>query len=351
VRGTSFRVGVEDGGRLARTESLEGVVEVSGSGRKARLSAGFGTLAEAGKGPQEPVALLPSPDLSDLPAEVRRIPVVFSVPPLTGATSYRWQLSDREDFATLLQDRTTSTTTGSFSGLSDGPYFVRVRGIAANGIQGRDAIHAWRLDAHPEPPVLMEPRQDGSVYGDSPSFQWAAPQSARSFVFQLARDEQFLSLVANLPNQSGAHLSLAEPLEPGSYFWRVASRDGSGKEGPFSDPQRFLLKPVPEAPEPELDDAGKDQLVLRWRAGPPGQSYQLQLGRDPAFEDLVTDQRVAGSEVALPRPASGVYYMRIRSIDPEGYQGPFGEVHKLDLSPASYWPFAIFGVAVLLLVL
>ena len=206
VRGTSFRVGVEDGGRLARTESLEGVVEVSGSGRKARVPAGFGTLAELGKGPQKPVALLPPPDLSALPSEVRRIPAAFEVPPLTGAKSYRWQVSDREDFARLLQDHTTSTPTGAFSGLSDGPYFLRVRGIAENGIQGRDAVHAWRLDAHPEPPVLIEPRQDGSVYGDSPSFQWAAPQSARSFLFQLARDEEFLSPVAELPNQSGARL-------------------------------------------------------------------------------------------------------------------------------------------------
>jgi hypothetical protein len=90
---------------------------------------------------------------------------------------------------------------------------------------------------------------------------------------------------------------------------------------------------------------------MRWTAGPPGQSYQLQLARDPEFEDLVADRRVSGSQVALPRPASGIYYMRIRATDPEGYQGPFGEVQKFDVSPASYWPFVLFGAATLLLLL
>jgi len=351
VRGTEFRVGVEDGGRLARTEALAGVVEVTGSGRRARLPAGFGTLAELGKGPRPPVPLLSPPDLGDLPAVVTRLPAGFSVPAMAGAASYRWQLSDREDFASLLQDRRTSAPSVTLPGLVDGAYFLRVRAVDKNGIQGRDAVHGWRLDAHPEPPFLIEPRQGADVYGERPEFQWAAPESARSFVFQLARDEAFALPVFDLPEQSGDRLSAPQDLPPGDYFWRIASRDGAGKQGPFSDPQRFRLREVPKAPTPETAEAGKDQLALRWRAGPPGQTYHLQLARDRNFEELVVDQRVPESEVVLPRPASGIYYMRIRATDAQGYQGPFGEVHRLDVSPASYWPFLLFGVGTLLLVL
>jgi len=72
---------------------------------------------------------------------------------------------------------------------------------------------------------------------------------------------------------------------PGRYYWRVAVRDSTGREGPFGDPQSFLLQPTPRLQPPEVT---ADSMTFRWSAGLPGQRYQFQLAKDINFEDLVS---------------------------------------------------------------
>ena len=92
-------------------------------------------------------------------------------------------------------------------------------------------------------------------------------------------------------------------------------------------------------------------MVFRWPEGLPGQTYQFQMARDPQFSQPVTDVRLAEPEARVARPASAVYYLRVRTIDVDGYQGEFGPTQRIPIPPSNHWPLLILGVlgAILLL--
>ncbi|MCV4784501.1 FecR family protein, partial [Escherichia coli] len=52
VRGTSFRVGLQDEAVRLGAETLEGAVAVAGAGRRVDVPAGFGTTATRGAPPR-----------------------------------------------------------------------------------------------------------------------------------------------------------------------------------------------------------------------------------------------------------------------------------------------------------
>jgi hypothetical protein len=63
------------------------------------------------------------------------------------------------------------------------------------------------------------------------------------------------------------------------------------------------------------------------------------------------DKRTTEPQLTLPRPPSGPYYLRIRTIDSDGFPGPYGTAQRIQIPPASYWPYALFSLMVLILAL
>ena len=61
VRGTTFRVGVDDGGEAARAEVTEGTVGVARAAEAVDVAAGFGTVSRANVPLTPPRTLLPAP--------------------------------------------------------------------------------------------------------------------------------------------------------------------------------------------------------------------------------------------------------------------------------------------------
>ena len=197
----------------------------------------------------------------------------------------------------------------------------------------------------------MDPPQGTTVRVATPSFQWSAPEGARAYHFQLARDDRFQKPDIELPQKRGARLTLDDPLAPGEYYWRVATRDHGGEQGPFGDPQQFTLRPAPPGPALQAPSVAKKTLTFRWAAGLEGQQYQLQMALDPGFEDLLVDARLTSPEFSMDRPEAGFYYLRVRTIDVDGFLGPFGPAQRIDLPPENLWPIAIIIVTIVLIAL
>ena len=348
VRGTHYRLGMDAAQATARTEVLEGAVELRGARQTRTVKTGFGALAETGKSLAAPTPLLAPPTIADLPAVVTRSPIQLSVPALKGATAYRAQIAPNEQFTTLLFDAVSAAPVVRGPDLPDGDYVLRIRGIDAKGLEGRDADHRFRLHARPEPPFLIQPADQSAVFEQALVFEWAEPQNAATYHFQLAEDERFTKLVSNLPKYTGSRLSLDQTLAPGRYFWRVATHDADGRAGPFSDPQFFRLQATPKLQTPEVT---ADTMTFRWAAGLPGQQYQFQLAKDLQFETVLVDQRVSEPQLTISRPESGFHYLRIRTIDTDGYVGPYSPTQRIDIPPASYWPFGFTLILGLILAL
>ena len=348
VRGTHYRLGMDSATEIARTEVLEGVVEVQGARKTRTVTKGFGTLTETGKPPALVVPLLAPPDVADLPPVVARVPIQLSFSPLKGATTYRAQIAPTEQFETLLFDGISPTPAVRGPDLPDGDYVLRVRGIDAKGLEGRDAQHRFRLHARPEPPFLMSPVDRSAVLENALKFEWAEPEKATAYHFQLAADEGFAAPLLDLPEQPRPRLTPDRPLEPGRYYWRVATRNTAGQQGPFSDPQFFRVQATPKLQAPEV---AARAVTFRWSTGLPGQQYEFQLAKDAQFENIIANERISEPQLTISRPESGFHYLRVRTVDVDGYIGPYGPTQRVDIPPASYWPLGVLTILGLILAL
>lgn len=329
VRGTRFRVAAEEG--ASRHEVVEGHVQVAGSRGRVLLDPGQGVRADDGRvGAAE--ALLPAPDLSSLPAVVERTVQKLSVPALSGAVAWRWQVAADPEFTRVLRDARTAKPEWLLLGLPDGDYQLRLRAVAADGLEGLDAVRPFTLRARPEPPLVRAPANGGSVAG-APQLAWTQAEGAATVDLQLARDEDFRDLVAERQGLAATGLALEAALPPGEYRWRLASRRADGYRGPYGDAAAFRQLAPTEVAPPSLDG---DELRLSW-SGPAELTYQVQLARDEAFSREVRDFDAAGTQLRLPRPGAGDYYVRTRPRLDGGETAPWSAAQRFEVPGGHWW--------------
>jgi hypothetical protein len=331
VRGTDFRVAVDEGARVTRGEVLDGAVAVSAlAGRRSptqRVAAGFGTQVNASQGAVTPVPLLPPPDLSALPALHERILVRFKVPAVPGATLYRAQVAQDAGFQQVQGEVTSSIPEFRFADLPDGHYHLRVRVADGRGIEGADAMRQFHLKARPEPPIAAAPAPGGKLRAKAVDLAWAGQPEAARYHLQVARDAAFVApLVFDEPVQ-GTGRNVELPV--GDYAWRVASVRPDGDHGPFGDPQSFQLRAPPVAPAPpRIDDKS---LQFNW-AGEAGQTFEFQVARDESFAQPLVASTLQQPTFTMDRPGQGGrLFIRYRAIDADGFVGPFTSPQIVDL--------------------
>jgi hypothetical protein len=334
VRGTEFRVHAPNDAS-ARLEVLEGSVAAAAGRRAAqRVDAGFGAAAQAGAPLQVPRRLLEAPALPGTLPRIERMPLRLEWPAQQGASAYRAQVLAGDSVDQLMLDGRFDTSSARWSDLPDGRYTLRVRGIDADGFEGRDARVAFVVKARPEPPFASQPKADVTVYGERALLRWArAPQAARVRL-QLASTADFAQPL--LDRSDLIDTEAAFELAHGEYFWRLASIAGVDDQGPWSDAQRFVCKPVPASPALEAPQVGDAGVVLRWRAV-PGASYHYQVARDTAFNDIVAQGPTKEAEAAIADPQPGVYHLRVRTIDADGFEGPYGSAQQVEVPRRFNW--------------
>jgi hypothetical protein len=346
VRGTDYRLNADAGGGALRAEVLDGRVSITGAGRTRQLAPGQGTLTEAGSPPRPPRALLPAPVVNAIARRIERIPIVLTWEPVAGAVSYRVQLASDQRFDDLLFEEVSSSAQIRGPSPADGEYFLRIRAIDELALEGLDVTVPVTLAARPEPPFLIAPRAEEVVLAANPAFEWSQAEQASAYRFQLADSADFSNLLVDLNGYSGSRLVVDSELAEGGYFWRVATL-ADAKQGPYSDPQLFQLRPSP-APELALDE---NDMTIQWPAGLAGERFHFQLARDDQFSQILEDRTLDQPSLTLARPAPGSYYTRVASINAGGLEGGFGATQRIDVPNDSPWPYVILSTLVLLLAL
>jgi len=330
VRGTHFRVGSDAG--QSQTEVLKGSVNVSGGHSHVLVQKGLGVASVDGHGPDHAHALLPAPSLHCASQPINPVPNAVSWAALDLAKSYRVQVAPNSHFTTLLVDNITNENLVILSDLPDGDYAVRVHGIDADQMEGQDSVCAMHLNGHPQPPLVIEPLPDSKVRDTRPRFQWTQSLQAVSYAWQLASDKEFAHTLADVPSVTSDKIRAPQLLPYGRYYWRVASRDEKGKQGPFSGAIPFELIPQPVAAEVGQPKSSKGEVTFAWTAGASGQHYHIQLDRHADFGHPKIDQTLEQPSIQISKPGSGTWYVRMQTIDTDGYAGPWGETQKIRLS-------------------
>lgn len=336
VRGTDFRASVDPTDQMGRSEVLEGAVQASAVGTPVLVPAGFGTSAVPGGAASTPVALLVAPNLNGVDKRVERVPLRFQWSSLANATRYRAQIFADKTFERLLLDGVFPTPSAKWADLPDGRYVLRVRGIDQGGLEGLNADQEFILKARPEAPFVSEPLEGAKAYGPATKLRWSSSLAAQAYHVQVSTQADFSNLLVDLPSVTGTEHSVT--LEPGKYHWRVASIAAGADHGPFGDSQSFTQRKIPDSPQAEAPNMDDKHLTFRWRAGDPGAKYQLQLANESGFGKPVVDRILTENQVQLDRPAPGIYFMRIKTIDDDGFAGPFGTPQKIDVpAEVNYW--------------
>lgn len=332
VRGTRFRV--EADSQVTREETLEGDVGLAAAEQTVNVAAGQGSLAEMGKPPRPPVALLRAPDVAALPRRIDTLPMRFTLPGQPGAAAWLGQIAADDRFEQLLLQQTSATSQLGFGDLPDGHYWLRVRAIDDLGLQGQDAVHAFELDARPFAPLLSAP--GARVRNAAPALQWSGVVGAEAYRVQLARDAAFADIVLD-ERTPEPRLTPAHELKPGAYHWRVASMEANG-QGPFSPPQSFTFDPLPGAPE--LNQGApvfaQDALTLTLPPPPAGLRYELVLARDTERTQVVWRGESHDGQVHVAPVEPENYYLAARLVEDDGTAGPYA-TRVIEAPPRSHW--------------
>lgn len=347
VRGTDFRVGVMEGQSATSSEVLTGVVEVAAGKKSIPVVADYGSVTRPGGAPLPPVRLLPPPDLSATGSHYESLPLVIKLKPLAGAQAYRTQIATDREFVNMRLEFTTASLPFRDGAIPDGEYWMRIRGIDGSAIEGKDAVMPFSLNAFPEVPFIIAPLPDGVTAPQLQEFKWASQPEVSHYMLIISQDKAFSSSVYFNPDARGEGLTLTESLAPGKYFWRIAAVSATEGAGPLSDVMSFRVPyPAPVAPEPGIDENG---MTFAWRAPAEGQRFHFQFARDKAFSDMVHDELTATSRVVVAKPDAGSYYLRLRTIEADGFEGPWGSPQMIEVPrrlPYWYMLFLVFPLLI-----
>ena len=329
VRGTQYRVYAE--GQSMRTEVVTGAVQVANPTGQVTAQAEQGTIAQTGRTPDAPIALLRMPNLDGLPDTIERLPIAWPIAALPGASRYRTQLAATAEFSAMLSDEVTDTARIRVRDIDDGTYVLRVRGIDAQGLEGLSAQRTLVIHTQPEPPLLIDPVPEAATTAARPSLRWTQGDASLQYRVQLSRDGQLVDeqLVTSASAQP------PQDLAPGIYQWRVAAIHPTKGQGPWGDAQPFRrVLPGPGVDIPAPQDGN---LTLRWTAQPQTAHYRLQVARDEGFTSPLTDVTTDTVQFSLKDLQPGAHYVRVQSTGTDGYTGPWGSTQSFVVPKPSHW--------------
>ncbi|MBN8453196.1 FecR domain-containing protein [Accumulibacter sp.] len=336
VRGTHFRVGVD--GETTREETLGGVVGVNSGRGSVRVAPGRGTIVRPGEAPLPPVRLLPAPVVAGLPARFEHLPLRFPLPRLAGAQAWLGEIASDASFDSLLLSRSGSGPALSFADLPNGTYLLRLRAIDARGLQGLDSLHRFDVFARPFPPVLNRPGDGATIRGARPTFSWTEVLGSARYRVQVAAQADFTTLLHDAGSERGSWETPAD-LPVGSLYWRAASIDASGQQGPWSAAVAFTY--TPGLVEVDVGRAAvelqPESLRLNLPPPPDGLAYEAILSAAADLGSPLAEAQSDDGRLDLPRPDAGTWYLGVRLVDRrENMPGPLA-IRKLEVPPGRLW--------------
>ena len=330
VRGTKFRVSTDD--VSIKQETLEGKVALQAAGAEVAVDKGFGSLSEGGNAPLPPILLIPAPATSSLPVKLESVPVAFIMPAQDGAVAWLGKISTEPQFNSILTEKLSQGTNLSFSDLPDGKYYLKVRAKDKQGLEGYDATHEFNLNARPFAPKTTAPAQATTVREANPQLTWTKVEQANEYLLELARDADFKQMLDSRRVVNTAY-KIEKNLEPGQYYWRLASIDGAD-QGPYMEASSFSYKAKPNAPDiSQLSvKVERNKVFVNTIRPPEGLTYEAVLHNEVNKQNNVWRGTGLGSEFSFLLKEYGKQTLKLRLIDAEGVAGP-DEVYEFNASP------------------
>ena len=320
VRGTKFRVSTTE--TAITQETLEGKVGLAAAGKEVPVDKGFGSLSEGGAPPLPPIVLIPAPATDKLPTQLESLPVLFAMPPQDGAVAWLGKVSTEAQFNSIVSEKLSEGAKLSFNDMPDGKYFLKVRARDKLGLEGYDATHEFNLNARPFAPKPQAPAPAAVVREPNPELAWQKIEQANAYLLELARDADFKELLSSQRVATNAY-KIEKNLEPGQYYWRLASIDGTD-QGPLSAANSFSYKAKPNAPDiSQLKmHVHQNKVFINTIDAPDDLSYQAVLHNEVNKQKNVWQGNTASGEFSFLLKEYGKQILSLRLVDADGVTGP-----------------------------
>nr|WP_320165875.1 FecR domain-containing protein [uncultured Methylophaga sp.] len=352
VRGTVYRALVMDNGDKSNIEVLHGKVAVSGANKQLLVNKGYGTQVATGQPPLPPKALLPAPIFEPIPDTITEINWRLAWSEVAGAKAYRVEVATENDFDTLVWEGITEYNRAAFPDLLDGHYAVRVRAIDSLGLEGINQQAMIQLNAQPQPPIALKPVDQQVFREQPPSLQWTAADNAKAYRLEIAADDKFTQPLLD-KTLTDSQFDTASLSALGHYYWRLSSIASDGEVGPVGPARSYQIKPIPEKVEAAVSAEESGQLVASWNVGMGQPNYRVQIANDKTFNDIIIDETIDKAEYAFEPFKGDERYLRVKSIEQDGYEGPWGStqtIQPLPEEPVNYWPLGLWTIFTIILI-
>lgn len=353
VRGTVYRASVLKEGTASNIEVLRGKVAVSGGNKQLMVNKGYGTQVSAGSPPLPPRELLPAPTFDAIPNEITQINQRISWSKIDGAAGYRVEVATDDNFETLLWQGLSQYNHIAIPDLPDGEYAVRVRALDPLSLEGINQAATILLNAHPQPPLALKPLDSQIFRGEAPTLQWTAASEADNYRLEIASDREFIQQVFDKNGLADTNYQAMSVPKIGHYFWRLSSISADGEIGPVGPVRSYEIKAIPDKVNAAVAMEDDGLLVASWNSASSKQRFQLQIASDKEFTDIITDETVNEPKYAFEPFKDEPRYLRVKSIEQDGYEGPWGStqmIEPLPKEPVNYWPLGIWTIFTILLI-
>jgi len=256
-----------------------------------------------------------------------------------GASGYTLQVDNDANFSSPLINQATDATSytpeemSATKAMADGQYYWRVAMRRSSDVVGHWTLPMTFTKSSLWPQPLGP--SGSSVVADQPTFTWAAvltptvqPQvSAPSYRVQWSADPNF-SVSPRTADTDATSFTppKTQGLADGTWYWRVAVKDGNGRIGPYSPPLQFYKE---YRPPRLLSPAQGSQSVgiptFAWEPLAGAAYYEIEVANNPLFNSPAVSVRTDNARYTpVQNLREGVYYWRVRMFDADGKPGPFG---------------------------
>jgi len=188
------------------------------------------------------------------------IPVLFEWNSVNGAEQYELQLSEGDQFTTLIINDTAITEhrllVGDLEDLTE--YFWRVRALGVAGASRWSAPWSFTTALRvPEIPALLHPEDGAENLPLICSFSWDEAGRSETYRLQVAVEESFQSTLCDTSGIIGTGCTVAGMQGRTQYYWRVAGVNSAGAGGwsvvrTFNTLDPVTVRHVPEDQEQVL---------------------------------------------------------------------------------------------------
>lgn len=263
--------------------------------------------------------------------------------PVSGAISYRVQLSSSSSFTTLFADSSGVTGTRfAVSGLDHGrEYHWRVNASNQSGPGPWSSPRNFTTSSgDPLAPQLSSPPNGATGVAQNPVLSWSNVTGATGYDVQVSEQPDFSILAAGATNVSSTSHQIAGLQVATKYFWRVRSRIATGTSS-WSTVWNFTtFVPVPAAPALLLPITDAQDIVLQpeliWKRVPGALSYRIEVSTVSDFSTKIADSSgVLDTLVRIgPLQPSTRWYWRVRAANSGGTGQPSEVRSFVTYSPA-----------------